>query len=338
VNLNADNDLKIVVKDESPKLIPWKINPTTVTLEQLRSHLQVALPTLHRERRIIAIEHTECPSFPNAGVVYPSDDVELQEILKTYVRAKLDTLVVYVVFVQKPFSSFTLPDIKARLGTEDFPPMEMGQIVCDNGRHLEALEKLLVAVGLARDSLPVLNEASTTRLSGPFFMAAVTLFPDLHLVPEKFISGTWGTGRVDYLVESKNALELSMVGVAEAKKPLTFAVGFPQNVAQMEATLTVRAEHDCRTNGQPTDLFAYGIVTDANRWEFIECRMEGANARGINHRLVVRKSILPITIDYTDDEKWKDQARGVFEHVVWLFAKMSRSVISSKRVKETREP
>ncbi|KAG0067435.1 hypothetical protein BGZ89_006086 [Linnemannia elongata] len=66
-------------------------NPTTVTLEKLRSDLQVALPSLHRERRIIAIENTECPSFPNAGVVYPSDDIELQEILKAYVRAKLRT-------------------------------------------------------------------------------------------------------------------------------------------------------------------------------------------------------------------------------------------------------
>lgn len=328
----------VIVKDVSPKSIPWKVNPSTITLERLLSHIQVSFPNLNRDRRDIVIEHTESAFFPQGGVANLSTDAGLQENLKAYVIAGLDTIAVHVVFRRKGFSHFSMLDITARVGKGHFDEMELGTIDCSEGIYLEALQKLWISIGLARDSIGANSEACMTRYSGGFFMAAVTLYPELHLVPEKPISGSWGSGPVDYLVETRDALELSMVGVVEAKKQSTFKTGFPQNVAQLEATLTMRMEHDCRRNGKSMDLLSHGIVTDANRWEFIECRMVAANAKCINQQLVVRRSSLEITIDYSDDRNWKDQVKTVFEHVVWLFSKMSQSAISSKRMKESREP
>ncbi|KAG0041020.1 hypothetical protein BGZ83_002387, partial [Gryganskiella cystojenkinii] len=96
------------------------------------------------------------------------------------------------------------------------------------------------------------------------------------------ISGTWGQGSVDYLVEAKDAPVRSiMVGVGEAMAPATFELGFPRNVAQIEATLTSHLKHDCYSKGKLTDLFIYGIATDSDRWEFHECQMK---AESINTR------------------------------------------------------
>ncbi|KAG0028113.1 hypothetical protein BGZ82_008617, partial [Podila clonocystis] len=323
--VNADVLFKINIKDESLEPLQWRVNPSTVTLAQLQSSIEIALPNLHHERQKIAIEHIECSSFPKGGIVYPSSDNQLQEIFKTYVRAGLVTMTVHVGFLRKGFSLFSVSDIAARLGTNKFEEMEVGRVDCSHGRHLEALEKLWITIGLARDSIGAWSEASTTRFSGSFFMAATTIFPNLHLIPEKPITGSWGNGPVDYLIETKNALEVSMVGVAEAKKQSTFKAGHAQNIAQLEATLTSRMDHDCRCNGKSMDLFSYGIVTDANRWEFIECRMDAASINGLNRGIVVRKTKLEITIDYNDDERWKDQVKVVFEHVVWMFEKMSGS-------------
>lgn len=72
----------------------------------------------------------------------------------------------HIVFVQKPFSSFTLSDIEARLGTEDFPPMEMGRVVCNNGIYLEAPERILIAVGLTRYSMAVFEQGLLDKIIG----------------------------------------------------------------------------------------------------------------------------------------------------------------------------
>ncbi|KAI8596600.1 hypothetical protein EDD21DRAFT_447702 [Dissophora ornata] len=176
--------------------------------DELRTHIFTSIPSVSRERRGIAIEHPLCELFPKEGVFRPQDDYELRAILRTNIQANpstsTPTLVVSLEFPRKGFLQFTLADIQARLGVNGFGKMEVGRIVCKTKDQMAVLDDLTASLRLAQNSMPFLNEA------------------------------------FDYLIESKLAAQLGMVGVAEVKQPLTFKEGLPQNVAQVEATLSIR--------------------------------------------------------------------------------------------------
>ncbi|KAG0226344.1 hypothetical protein BGW42_003751 [Actinomortierella wolfii] len=292
---------KVVVQNEAEVSILWATIPKTATLEGLRSFVRLSLD-LHPERQIVVFDRPVCSSFPKGGLVTILGDRDLQELLEIYVQAKLDTLSIRVEFIRKGFSKFEMSDIVARLGSDKFDRMELGRFDCSHGEARKVLEKLWMSLEL--------------------------------LVPEKTIAGSWGNGRVDYSIESRGHLEVTIVGVAEAKTHSTFGFGLPQLLAGLEATLSNRVGLDCRSNGELTDLESFGLLTDGIQWEFIGFRMKmsgaSGNKSGINPEFVVRRETVPIRIDYANCD-WKNQVQDVFENVAWLFEKMTKAIVNPKR-------
>ncbi|CAG8549297.1 8189_t:CDS:1, partial [Paraglomus brasilianum] len=61
----------------------------------------------------------------------------------------------------------------------------------------------------------------------------------------------------------------------------------------------------------------YGIVTDAEKWYFLHCKVSGD--KGIKFELTRH----PITVDWFGDvEKYKADVRMVLEHILWLLSQM----------------
>ena len=196
------------------------------------------------------------------------------------------------------------------------------------------------AINLARRAPLLTNEASVTRYVGPYIQAAVALNPELCLTPEKDLAGRWGSGDLDYGIESRYATKSYVVGAVEVKKEDTYIGAFQQNAMQLDAALTTRDTRYSYNKLKP--LISYGIITDAERWEFLECRLEPMEATDIiQGPPIIRKAKLPVIVKY-DKENWADDAQEVFEYILWVVELMSQGLPSTKRIKGndrlTKEP
>src|SRR5436309_13822499 len=70
----------------------------------------------------------------------------------------------------------------------------------------------------------------------------------------------------------------------------------------------------------------WGIVTDAEKWYFMECTLE-------NERKPVFKLSKPLFVAY-EDEGMKDMAEKVLGHILWLLEEAQKPV---KALEESRE-
>ncbi|KAF9343793.1 hypothetical protein BGX26_005195 [Mortierella sp. AD094] len=332
-DLDSEITFKLIIKGEKSKTLYWETIVNTATLDDLRDRIHGAFSDLNNSRRNIAIEHPKCNVFPDGGISQPLTDVKLRSILKRYIQGGMSDLTVHLLFPSKGFSYFTMDDVSERLGVSKFGSFdEIERSPCMAKEHTEALNKLYASLELAIDSIEVSNEACTSRYVCPYMMAAVSLFPDLKLTPEREIKGRWGNGPVDYAIESKTD-ESYMLGVTEVKfADVEKAV--PQNLMQLDATLT-NAGAQGHWRKESTPMVSYGIITDAKEWHFIECTLEPADTFTIINEQppIIRRSQLPVTVNYVSD-RWKDDALTVFEYIVWLVGKMSPTTQSQKRPKK----
>ncbi|KAG0011590.1 hypothetical protein BGZ81_002100 [Podila clonocystis] len=339
VDLTADTKFLVSVKGKNPEPWEWDVSPSTATLEDFRQHIYVKCCIREDERRGIVIEHAKSPLFRDGGVDRPLGDSKLRAILRMYVGAGLRHIDVHLEFLPKGFSKFSLAEVHERLSTDDFKPFELGTIPCNTEERKAVLEEMKGAINLARRAHLFKSEACVTRYVAPYIQAAVALNQELCLTPEQEISGRWGSGDLDYGIESRHATEY-VVGAVEVKKEETFIAAFQQNAMQLDAVLTTR-DTRCSRN-EPKPLISYGIITDAKRWEFLECRLEPMEATDIiQGPPIIRKTALPVIVNY-DKENWADDAQKVFEYILWFAELMSQGLPSTKRVKGndslTREP
>ncbi|KAF8953211.1 hypothetical protein BGZ46_003260, partial [Entomortierella lignicola] len=101
---------------------------------------------------------------------------------------------------------------------------------------------------------------------------------ELVHVPERPLRGRHGHGKVDYAIESltKDGTR-HVLGVTEVKQE-DYRRGPAQNIVQLESSLAVRkhkrsnddyGEED-KEEDSSAPLKAYGVVTDASVWYFVE--------------------------------------------------------------------
>ncbi|KAG0010902.1 hypothetical protein BGZ81_002492, partial [Podila clonocystis] len=316
---NAPISFKVKIEGDLPQTFEWRTIPSEASLADLCDQIRVKCGITDKERRSITIRHRE--SFSQGPIDEDVEELRLRSILKLYVLEGLRDLVVRVAFPQIGFSKFTsLDDIRPRLGINKFEDFPVYSTPCDTDDHRAVLQELKGAINLARRSIPFANEACHTRYIGPFFMAAVALFPELCLIPEREISGRWGKGPLDYAIELKNEAGFYVLGVAEAKQTSTLKSGFPQNVIQLDAALTGCDQRGPRSQSRP--LVSYGIVTDAIKWEFVQCQLAPMNAAGTYQPPpVIRRSRPLVEVDY-EAADWGEKVQKVFEHILWLVGEM----------------
>ncbi|KAF9342292.1 hypothetical protein BGX26_007857, partial [Mortierella sp. AD094] len=117
---------------------------------------------------------------------------------------------------------------------------------------------------------------------------AVLIFNgELTLAPKRSLRGRHGHGKVDYSIESlADDGTRHIHGVTEVKQE-DFRNSVAQNLVQLESSLTVRKRKRCDDDegereaevDESVPMRAYGIVTDAVNWYFLECRSTSLGSR-----------------------------------------------------------
>ncbi|KAF9536469.1 hypothetical protein EC957_010878 [Mortierella hygrophila] len=154
---------------------------------------------------------------------------------------------------------------------------------------------------------------------------------ELTLAPERSLRGRHGHGKVDYAIEAlaKDGSR-HVLGVTEVKHE-EYGKGLAQNLVQLESSLTVRKrKRDSDDNGdeerdedRSIPLKAYGIVTDATYWFFVECIIDPSQDSG--DRPKFRISRLDDIVNY-NKSTWRAEAKAVLSQIVWLMRKMHSGI------------
>ncbi|GJJ71771.1 hypothetical protein EMPS_04128 [Entomortierella parvispora] len=222
----------------------------------------------------------------------------------------------------------------------DLPPFKgISTEALDSDLHKESLRRLLDELDSRIRAIPtdtISNEATCSAYICSFLTQAVLIFNgELTLAPERPLRGKNGHRKVDYAIEAlaKDGTR-HVLGVTEVKHE-NYKKGLAQNFVQLESSLTVRKrkhstdddDDDYKDGGQEEDnsgpLRAYGIVTDASYWLFVECTIDPSQDSGERPRF--RISRLKDIVNYNKDT-WRAEAESVLGQVVWLMRKMHSEI------------
>lgn len=128
----------------------------------------------------------------------------------------------------------------------------------------------------------------------------------IELAPERPLRGRHGHGKVNYAIEdlAKDGLR-HVLGVTEVKHE-DYRKGLAQNLVQLESSLTMRKRK--RSNDENGDeereeessvpMRAYGIVTDASYWFFVECSIDQSQESSSGDHPKFRVSRLDDIVNY----------------------------------------
>jgi len=165
-----------------------------------------------------------------------------------------------------------------------------------------------------------------------YLTQAVLIFDgELTLAPERKLRGRHGHGKVDYAIEAlASDGTRHVLGVTEVKYQ-DYGKGLAQNIVQLESSLTVRKrKRSCDDDGEEereedssVPMRAYGIVTDAVNWFFVECTIDPSQDSGDRPKFKISK--LKDIVNYNGDT-WKAEAKAVLGQIVWLMRKMHSEI------------
>ncbi|UZO10699.1 uncharacterized protein OCT59_002278 [Rhizophagus irregularis] len=144
--------------------------------------------------------------------------------------------------------------------------------------------------------LDIAYEATKTIYFYCYLASGVSFYEEnFKLILEKFVTGRNGQGNLDYAIECRSTNRI--VGLVKVKKD-DFKQGFAQATVQME----IDDEHGLDK--------VWGIVTDAEKWYFVECILD-------NEGKLSFKLSKPVIVVY-DDADMETKVKKVLSHIVWL--------------------
>jgi hypothetical protein len=139
-----------------------------------------------------------------------------------------------------------------------------------------------------------------------YFASATYPFKDqIKIVPEKPIERKNGRGNLNYGVESRTTGRT--IGLIEVKKD-DFKQGFTQVTVQMESSLSHKRKANEIDDEYDMDK-VWGIVTDAEKWYFMECTRDGEGKPSF-------KLSKPLFV--YEDVDMKDKVEKILAHVIRL--------------------
>ncbi|CAG8514150.1 11360_t:CDS:2 [Paraglomus occultum] len=291
---------ELIVKPNRKSSFIWLANPNTETLADLMSVIFAKYPAL--EQLSVAFNFVT----EDDDAYSPRSDATFQEMLRQLVAADKRKITVSLETPSKLFSDWELKDV-CRLfaitedmdpGLDSFPDFKCNHANINSETEQMALSNLLVEL---KQRLRFLSLGRTTRSIYVFsyLIAAVSLFEDnFEIWPEKFIEGINGRGPVDFAIDARDG---QTVGVTEVKRE-DFEKGVAQNA-------TSRKRKASKVN---TVSRCFGIVTDAEKWYFLECTLNDGETPAF-------KLSQPVVVDYTD-VSMKEKAGKVLSHIIWLLS------------------
>lgn len=334
--------LNIVVRPNRTESFPWTTDTETTTIGKLERAIYAVYPDKEDGEAVLAVIH---PRGTSEGTEYPSDDAHFRDIIQLYRRTNIKTLTVALETPTKKYSDFTLKEVNSlyRISNmetptmSDLPPFnDISTEALDSDLHRESLRRLLDELDSRIRAIPsdtFANEATCSAYVCSFLTQAVLIFNgDLKLAPERQLRGKHGHGKVDYAIEAlAEDGSRHVLGVTEVKHE-DYRKGLAQNLVQLESSLTTvrKRKRSCDDNGDeereedssaPTR--AYGIVTDACFWFFVECTIDPSQDSGDRPKFRISK--LKDIANY-DKDTWRVEAESVLGQIVWLMRKMQSEI------------
>ncbi|KAF9947660.1 hypothetical protein BGZ70_002574 [Mortierella alpina] len=315
----------IVVKPEKKVAFSWCGIVDTATLDDLKKNIFDLYPQYaHDDYLEIFVYNGQ----PKPELIRDNED--LRKILKVAKTTSKPRLTISLETPTKSFSLWKFKDVCAEYNLSlsadpgldvlpAFTDIEATPLVSEFQKKM--LAQLLDEVESMVDVLSLLgaNEATRSMIVGAFLVKATRLFKeDLVLAAQRNLSGRRGNGEVDFSVHSRKNDNLTL-GVTEVKRE-DFKQGVAQNIVQLESALTTakkRKRSPADVDGdeeEPMKARSYGIVTDAEKWLFLECTLHE------DESVTYRMSELDRSINYKTN--WVDEAKYILERLVWLWSRM----------------
>ncbi|KAG9066514.1 hypothetical protein KI688_001742 [Linnemannia hyalina] len=321
----------IIVKPERKVICNWSAAIDTVTVSDLMKVLVEFYPQYDHDD-YVELHFYITRSSPSEPI---RDDEDLRRVLRVAKTQSMKQLTISLATPTKGFSAWTFKDVVSEynlsestdVGIEVLPPfvgIEAAPLKSDLEK--EVLRHLLDEVGLRVEVMKLLgaNEATRSMVVASFLLAATKLFKeDLYLASQRDLSGRRGNGALDFSVHPRETHSYTL-GVTEVKKE-NFPQGVAQNIVQLEAALTSkkRKRGTYEIDGEEESLRSYGIVTDASQWLLLECTLHE------DETVTYRMQELERTINYSG--KWQEDAKFVFERLVWLWSRMRDEIPARER-------
>lgn len=245
----------------------------------------------------------------------------------------------FTVTISTPSKAFSSYDLKTvcqlyELGNGSdvslrvFPELKCGHI---SGKAYEReLTKLMTSWEERMPIMPFDGTNEATKSIYVYFIlhAAISIFGTsaFTICPEKSIVGARGHGLVDYAIDSTRTQRT--VGVTEVKNK-DIKEGVAQNAVQLESCLTIRKRKACEMEDETFVSKAFGIVSDAEKFYFLECRLNGDEKASF-------KLSKPVAVNY-QPSFMKDTAAVVLSHIGWLLGEVEKPEPSTTKEKHQRK-
>ncbi|CAB4435833.1 unnamed protein product [Rhizophagus irregularis] len=280
------HEFDVVVSPKRTKGFKWTVNIEHATLEGLRNSIRGMSPT---------------PALENDGAVFnmlndsgkysPRNDQDLRDMLQ------ISVCQLYGLGGESEEPSMT-----------SFPVFSCGNIKPSQ----ESLEGLMAELKSRLDNTPInllSIEATKSLYVYSYLLAGANNFKGkFEIRPQKVISGPNGHGPLDFAIDLRRTAKT--VGVTEVKKD-DFVKGVAQCAVQLESSLSNRKRKiNEMEEDQPTFGRVFGIVTDAEKFYFMECTMDDQDRPSF-------KLSEPVVVVYKD-ENLETKVEKVLGHIVWL--------------------
>ncbi|KAF8936567.1 hypothetical protein BGZ47_009441 [Haplosporangium gracile] len=298
-------NIGIIVKPEKRVVFTWSTVVETATLDDLRKEISELYPQYAHDEYLQIFLYSEHPKPERIR-----DDDDLRRILRVTRTTVKPRWIISLETPSKSFGNWTFKEVCEEYNLSVASEPELAALKPFTGIQSAPLETdvekatldlLIKEIEARAESLPLNggNEATKSMVVASFLVAATRLFKDdLYLMSQRQLSGRRGNGPVDFSVHPRKTHDYTL-GVTEAKRS-DLKQGVAQNIVQLEAALTEkkrkREKYDLDGDeNPPSKQSAYGIVTDAERWAFVEFTMDEDEA------VSIRMSWLSETLNFSGD-------------------------------------
>lgn len=318
----------VTVNGRTPATLHWITDTAIATLDELRDEIYAKHPSLNNTSlnngvRAVAIDKSDCST-----VLYLDSDEDLRIHLRTMLRDGVQHIPVRLEGRPRPFSEFDSTETDRIYGRESNEYVrDAGSTPLTSPDYIQAVSDLLVA--LKSTVKAVCPDTGYALYVAVFLIHAVTLFPELVLIPNKAVSGRRGIGCLDYAIVSKDdpSRMLAVTTSAESNS-------LSQNMVQLDTISSGRKRKFEDDSDDTAPVLSYGIVSDATHWSFLECKTDVLHKSGYNDPTFVF-SRSPTTLQFSNNsDDWEASAKNIFGDIVWQLQRVVDDLPSkSKRLK-----
>jgi len=318
-------DFDVVVSPKRTKGFKWTVNIEDATLEGLKENIREMEkpPALENDSAVLKL-------ISDGERYSPRNDQDLCKALRVFVSKNNLKFTVFIETPSKPFSEWTFPKVCELYGLSDdpspsidvYPVFSCGSTDLSSEKSKAVVKHLMAELNLRKKTTPIdiAYEATKSIYTYCYLASGVSFYEnDFKIIPEKLVMGHNGQGNLDLAIECRSTGRIA--GLVEVKRD-DFRQGFAQATVQMESSLTCRKRKANEIDEEYDMDKVWGIVTDAEKWYFMECTLDDERKPSftLSEQVVVAYN----------DENIENMVRKVLGHIVWLLGEAQKPVDASQ--------